>query len=372
MIYGPSYVSLEWALHYYRMIPERVEEITSVTLKRKQSFFTPLGTFSYEHTHPEAYPVGITRIEPNEYQKALIATPEKAVCDLLMLRRGKITSRSELKEILYDDFRFEEERVQQLDRERLKLIAAAYPIVLSNTCLLYWNDMNEMIKQMIGRYQPKDLREQKLALQEILQEIALVGLWRGNFFEHAAFYGGTALRILYGLDRFSEDLDFTLHSAIKEFKWDKYKQSLITELKSYGFEADFDGKQKAVETSVQSAFLKTNTNLSLLTIGIKKEDLKGSHPETTIKIKVEIDTTPFTGYRTQQVFLRDPIPIPVTSIAPSDLFACKLNAALFRVWKNRVKGRDWYDVVWFIRRGIPLNLSFFSSCLHQLDNLTNR
>lgn len=229
--------------------------------------------------------------------------------------------------------------------------------------------MNEVIKQMIGRYQPKDLREQKLALQEILQEIALVGLWRGSFFEHAAFYGGTALRILYGLDRFSEDLDFTLHTPVKDFKWDKYKQALITELNGYGFEADFDGKQKSVETSVQSAFLKTNTNLSLLTIGIKKEDLKGSHPETIIKIKVEIDTMPFTGYRTQQVFLRDPIPIPVTAIVPSDLFACKLNAALFRAWKNRVKGRDWYDVVWFIRRGIPLNLTFFSSCLQQFGQL---
>lgn len=127
LIYGPSYVSLEWALHYYGMIPERVEEITSVTLKRKQSFSTPLGTFSYEHTHPEAYPTGITRIEHNDYQKALIATPEKAVCDLLMLRRGKITSQTELKEILYNDFRFEEERMYQLDHSRLKAIVSAYP-----------------------------------------------------------------------------------------------------------------------------------------------------------------------------------------------------------------------------------------------------
>lgn len=127
LIYGPSYVSLEWALHYYGMIPERVEEITSVTLKRKQSFSTPLGIFSYEHTHPEAYPTGITRIVHNDYQKALIATPEKAVCDLLMLRRGKITSQAELKEILYDDVRFEEDRMHQLDRSRLKAIVSAYP-----------------------------------------------------------------------------------------------------------------------------------------------------------------------------------------------------------------------------------------------------
>lgn len=127
LIYGPSYVSLEWAVHYYGMIPERVEEITSVTLKRKQSFFTPLGTFSYEHTHPSAYPTGVTQIEHTEYQKGLIATPEKAVCDLLMLRRGKITSQMQLKEILYDDFRFEEDRILQLDRDRLKSIAVAYP-----------------------------------------------------------------------------------------------------------------------------------------------------------------------------------------------------------------------------------------------------
>jgi predicted nucleotidyltransferase component of viral defense system len=106
--------------------------------------------------------------------------------------------------------------------------------------------MNEIIKNMLSRYQPKDLREQKLALQEILHEIALVGLWRGNFFDHAAFYGGTALSILYGLERFLEDLDFTLRTPNKDFSWEKYKIPLITELNSYGFTADFDGKQKTV------------------------------------------------------------------------------------------------------------------------------
>jgi hypothetical protein len=127
LIYGPSYVSLEWALSYYGMIPERVEEVTSVTLKRKQSFLTPLRTFSYQHINPLAYPTGVTRIEVSDYQKALIATPEKALCDLLMLRRGKITSRIELKKILFDDLRLEEERVYRLDFERIKQIDRAYP-----------------------------------------------------------------------------------------------------------------------------------------------------------------------------------------------------------------------------------------------------
>jgi hypothetical protein len=127
IIYGPSYVSLEWALSFYGMIPERVEEITSVTLKRKQSFTTPLGTFSYEHTHPDAYPEGITRMELSDYQKALIATPEKAVCDLLMLRRGKVTSRRELREMMYEDLRMDEEAILKLDRERLAKIESAYP-----------------------------------------------------------------------------------------------------------------------------------------------------------------------------------------------------------------------------------------------------
>src|ERR1700688_1605058 len=95
--------------------------------------------------------------------------------------------------------------------------------------------MNSAIKQMLGKYECRSLQEHDQALREILQEIALVGLWRGKFFEHAAFYGGTALRILYGLDRFSEDLDFSLLAPSPDFNLARYTASLEEELLAFGF-----------------------------------------------------------------------------------------------------------------------------------------
>jgi len=68
--------------------------------------------------------------------------------------------------------------------------------------------MHEAVTRMLAKYEPKSVDDSVRALREIIQEVALLGLWRAKFFEHAAFYGGTALRILYGLVRFSEDLDF--------------------------------------------------------------------------------------------------------------------------------------------------------------------
>lgn len=125
-LYGPSYVSLEWALQVYGMIPERVEEITSVTFKQKKKFDTPLGRFSYEHRPRIAYPVGVTRLVVSEYQSALIATPEKALVDLLILRRGKVSSMKELQEILFEDFRFVENDMSQLNLDLIRRIQNAH------------------------------------------------------------------------------------------------------------------------------------------------------------------------------------------------------------------------------------------------------
>src|SRR3989339_1151556 len=113
--------------------------------------------------------------------------------------------------------------------------------------------MNEAVVRMLQRYQTADRVGAERALREILQEITLVGLWRGKFFEHAAFYGGTALRILYGLDRFSEDLDFILLQPNDSFRWDAFEKSVIDELSGYGFEVNFTEKKKQIETAIQSA-----------------------------------------------------------------------------------------------------------------------
>jgi predicted nucleotidyltransferase component of viral defense system len=231
--------------------------------------------------------------------------------------------------------------------------------------------MNNAIQEMLQKYTSRSLQEHEQALREILQEIALVGLWRGKFFEHAAFYGGTALRILYNLDRFSEDLDFTLLKPNPRWSWEPYGEVIRRELLSYGFEVSFVEKDKKTQTAIKSAFLKTPTVQELLKIRVHSDLLKGVHRETMIRIKVEIDTTPQIEFEHEQKFLSQPLPISIKCINEESLFAGKMHAALFRAWKGRVKGRDWYDMVWFIRKKTALNLSLFSK-LNQRNEILNR
>lgn len=230
--------------------------------------------------------------------------------------------------------------------------------------------MNNAIKQMLARYENHSLQEYEQALREVLQEIALVGLWRGKFFEHAAFYGGTALRIFYGLDRFSEDLDFTLLAPNSDWNWNSYGNAVKNELSSFGFEVSFIEKEKKSQTAIKSAFLKTPTVQELLKIGVHTDLLKGIHPETLIRIKVEVDINPTLEYSYDQRFLSQPVAVSVKCVSEECLFACKMYAALFRTWKGRVKGRDWYDIAWFIRKKAQLNLSFFSKLNGMKELLT--
>ena len=195
------------------------------------------------------------------------------------------------------------------------------------------------------------------ALREILQEIALLGLWRSKFFEKGAFYGGTALRILYGLDRFSEDLDFSLLQPLSDFDLSRYSKALQTEMRSFGFEVMVDSKEKQTKRAVHSAFLKANTLQQLLVIEAEKGIVRGLLKGQVLKIKVEVDTDPPTGFTTEVEYLLHPIPFSVRSYILSDLFAGKMHAILCRRWKNRVKGRDWYDFVWFVSNYPELHLS---------------
>ena len=230
--------------------------------------------------------------------------------------------------------------------------------------------MNNAIKEMLKRYPEESLQDREQALREIMQEVALTGLWRAKFFEHAAFYGGTALRILYGLDRFSEDLDFTLLVPDATFSWKPFAKSVERELAAFGFEVTMQEKKKGKDSAVKSAFLKTNTVQEMLKIGVGPHTLKGVHPGTTIRIKVEIDTQPTVQYGTESKFLQDPVPASIRSVVESDMFAGKMHAAIYRAWKGRVKGRDWYDVAWFIKRKTPLNLLLFSQMMGRDEILT--
>jgi predicted nucleotidyltransferase component of viral defense system len=214
--------------------------------------------------------------------------------------------------------------------------------------------MNDAIQQMLARYACKTQDDSINALREILQQIALLGLWRGKFFEHAAFYGGTALRVLYGLDRYSEDLDFSLLQPSKAFSLDAYGQTLRREIASFGFEVSFEVRQKTADSAIESAFLKANTAEQLIVIQATPTAL---HRHQTLKIKLEIDTDPPAGFETESRTVLLPTPFAVRVYRQPDLFAGKMHAILCRKWKSRVKGRDWYDLVWYVSHHPQLHLS---------------
>jgi len=225
--------------------------------------------------------------------------------------------------------------------------------------------MNEAIAQMLAKYDCQQVADYSQALREIMQEIALLGLWRSKFFEKAAFYGGTALRILHGLDRFSEDLDFSLLQADPGFELKTYSDYLERELAAFGFEVQVEKKQKSTQTTIQSAFLKANTAQQLLVIKTGDEIVRQIPPGQIIRIKLEVDTEPPTGFATESRFLLQPIPFSVRIYKLPDLFAGKMHALLFRRWKNRVKGRDWYDLVWYCSHHPELHLQHLEQRMRQ-------
>lgn len=225
--------------------------------------------------------------------------------------------------------------------------------------------MNPAINKMLQRYAPRTVDDSVQALREIIQEVALLGLWRAKFFEHAAFYGGTALRILYGLDRFSEDLDFSLLGPAEGFNLGKYTESLEEELRSFGFKIRVEMVDKAVETAVQSAFLKGNTRNELLVIETGEELARQIPAGHLLRIKLEVDTEPPPGFDTETKYLLNPVPFAVRCYTLPNLCAGKLHALLFRKWKNRVKGRDWYDFIWYAANHPELHLAHLEQRMRQ-------
>jgi predicted nucleotidyltransferase component of viral defense system len=229
--------------------------------------------------------------------------------------------------------------------------------------------MNEAVARMLARYERRRVEDDVKALREILQEIALLGLWRSRFFDKAALYGGTALRILYGMDRYSEDLDFSLLKPAAEFDLSRYCNALEKEIRSFGFEANVTGKSKSGQSAIQSAFLKADTLKHLLVINTT-EALTGSIPPgQVLKIKIEVDTDPPSGFDTETRFLLQPIPFSVRAFALPDMFAGKMHAVLCRNWKNRVKGRDWYDLVWYAANHPQLHLEHLEQRMIQSGHL---
>lgn len=230
--------------------------------------------------------------------------------------------------------------------------------------------MNSVIETMLWKYNPQNNEERENAIKEIIQEIALAGLSRGGFFEKAAFYGETCLRIFYGLNRFSEDLDFALLKKNPNFKLTDYFPALKKEFSSYGIEINIEEKGKVLNSEIQSAFIKGNTLILMMSFFPTNEDAKKIIPNQKMKIKFEVDTDNPEGGRTETKFRMLPAPYEVKVFDESTLFAGKIHAIICRNYKSHVKGRDYYDYLFYIGKGARFNLIYLESKLKSTGVIT--
>ena len=226
-----------------------------------------------------------------------------------------------------------------------------------------------MIEQMLMQYPAETIYDKKNAIKEIMQEIVLCGLSRAGFFKEAAFYGGTALRIFYGLDRFSEDLDFSLMTENLDFDLAAYFPVLEKEVRSFGLNVTIAEKEKVRESNIKSAFLKGNTKEQLL-LFYSNQPIAGIADSELIKIKFEVDINPPQYATFEHKYRLLPAPYEVNLYDSASLFSGKIHAVICRAWKNRVKGRDLYDYVFYLARRTPVNLKHLRERLLQTGYIT--
>ena len=205
--------------------------------------------------------------------------------------------------------------------------------------------MSDIFEQMIEQHTIASDNDRKNALYEVMQQVVLSGLYRGGFFKEAAFYGGTCLRIFHGLRRYSEDMDFSLLEKNPNFTLETYFPAIIEEARLLGRTVTITKKDKRTFGKVESAFLKDNTDVYNLTFQTEK----------TLKIKIEVDVNPPLEFSTEQKLLMQPFSFTTRCFTLPDLYAGKMHALTFRAWKNRIKGRDWYDFEWYVRNRVALD-----------------
>ena len=216
--------------------------------------------------------------------------------------------------------------------------------------------MHKALEQMLSGYLTDTSFDRKNAIKEIMQEIVLCGLSRAGFFKKAAFYGGTALRIFYGLDRFSEDLDFSLETADSSFDITDYFQILEKEIRSYGLSVEITEKEKTKDSNIRSAFLKGNTKEHLLLFYADDQIAGSVSKNEMIKIKFEVDVNPPAYAAFEHKYRLLPTPYEVNMYDLPSLFAGKIHAVLARAWRSRIKGRDLYDYVFYLSREATVNI----------------
>jgi predicted nucleotidyltransferase component of viral defense system len=217
-----------------------------------------------------------------------------------------------------------------------------------------------LYNQMVAEISQQRRTEGYNVEQEVMQRIALAGLFRGGFFKHAAFYGGTCLRIFHELPRFSEDMDFTLTEKNPEIHLENYFPFIIEEFRKAGLEVIIQKKEKKIFGRVESAFLKENTEVYDIKFQTKK----------TIKVKIEMDTDPPLGFDTEQKMLAQPFSFYTRCLTLPYLYAGKMHALVYRAWQRRIKGRDWYDFEWYVRHHVPLDFKHLQERIHEFSGKT--
>ncbi|MBN2262233.1 MAG: nucleotidyl transferase AbiEii/AbiGii toxin family protein [Prolixibacteraceae bacterium] len=218
---------------------------------------------------------------------------------------------------------------------------------------------NNMFDQMLSRYEIRTKDEKLNATHEVMQQISLAGLFRGGFFNHAAFYGGTCLRIFHKLPRFSEDMDFSLLKKDDTFNLEDYFDAVYSEFKSLGREINIDKKEKKTESHIESAFLKDNTDIYNLKFQTEK----------TVKIKIEVDKDPPLQFNSENKLLLHPFSFMTRCYTLPNLYAGKMHALVYRKWRGRVKGRDWFDFEWYVKNNVALDFKHLKERIAQSENI---
>ncbi|MBW2735279.1 MAG: nucleotidyl transferase AbiEii/AbiGii toxin family protein [Deltaproteobacteria bacterium] len=220
--------------------------------------------------------------------------------------------------------------------------------------------MNDAIAAMLKRYGPiGHAQDEDNALREIVQQLALLGLHRGGFFKKASFYGGTALRLLYNLDRFSEDMDFCLITPDMSFSFAPYFEAIESELTRYGFSARVEERRTGPDAAIGSAFVKQDTIAGLLLIDRHRRGPRGQ----LVKVRLEVDKQNPPGAERTKKLVKLPVPFLVSTLSEPSLFAGKVHALLARAYLNRVKGRDYYDFLFYAARDTPVNMVYLEAKL---------
>lgn len=226
-----------------------------------------------------------------------------------------------------------------------------------------------IIQQMINKYNPSTIEDKKNTIKEVIQEVVLAALSKTDFFTHAAFYGGTALRIFYGMDRFSEDLDFSLLAANDTFDITKYLKSINDVVNSLGLNFEVSKKDKTIDSNIDSGFIKGNTKETLMIIYPNSTDSNRIIHNEKIIIKFEVDVNPPKYADTEIKFRLLPFPYQVRVYDQKSLFAGKIHTVIARSWKNRVKGRDLYDYIYYLSLGVKVNIIHLEARLKQTQSI---